>query len=67
MSNSSIQNASAEIAEAIKEAAKGVSNKVSTQISTERLLLATLKDVPPPHRIEDTIEIILEEEVVSEK
>lgn len=54
--------AAVEIAAAIVEAAKKVSHSTSVQQSTERLLNATLEALPPPHRIEATIEIILEED-----
>lgn len=53
--------AAQEIAAAIAEASKKVSHNTSVQQSTERLLNATLEALPPPHRIEDTIELILEE------
>ncbi len=67
MSSSNMSNASAEIAKAIEEAAKGVSSDQSVQMSTERLLKSTLEAVPPTHRIEDTIAVILEEETLSDE
>ncbi|SEL76464.1 MULTISPECIES: hypothetical protein [Rhodobacterales] len=59
--------AAQEIAAAIAEASKKVSHSTSVQQSTERLLKATLEALPPPHRIEDTIEIILEEDAQRDK
>jgi len=59
--------AAQEIAAAIAEASKKVSHNTSVQQSTERLLNATLEALPPPHRIEDTIELILEEDVQRDK
>lgn len=59
--------AAQEIAAAIAEASKKVSHNTSVQQSTERLLNATLEALPPPHRIEDTIELILEEDAQRDK
>lgn len=59
--------AAQEIAAAIAEASTKVSHNTSVQQSTERLLNATLEALPPPHRIEDTIELILEEDVQRDK
>ncbi|WP_156025993.1 hypothetical protein [Sulfitobacter sp. 20_GPM-1509m] len=59
--------AAQEIAAAIAEASKKVSHSTSVQQSTERLLKATLEALPPPHRIEDTIEIILDEDAQRDK
>lgn len=59
--------AAQEIAAAIVEASKKVSHSTSVQQSTERLLKATLEALPPPHRIEDAIEIILEEDAQRDK
>ena len=59
--------AAGEIAAAITEAAKKVSHSTSVQQSIERLLKATLEALPPPHRIEAAIEIILEEDAQRDK
>ena len=59
--------AAQEISVAIAEASKKVSHNTSVQQSTERLLNATLEALPPPHRIEDTIELILEEDAQRDK
>jgi len=59
--------ASEEIALAIAEAARGVSESVTAQTATERLLIATLDVMPPTHRIENTIDVILEEDGLSDK
>ncbi|EEW56493.1 hypothetical protein SCH4B_4832 [Ruegeria sp. TrichCH4B] len=59
--------AAQEISAAIAEASKRVSHNTSVQQSTERLLNATLEALPPPHRIEDTIELILEEDAQRDK
>ena len=59
--------AAQEISVAIAEASKKVSHNISVQQSTERLLKATLEALPPPHRIEDTIELILEEDAQRDK
>lgn len=59
--------AAGEIVAAITEAARNVSHSTSVQESTERLLKATLEALPPPHRIEATIEIILEEDAQRDK
>lgn len=67
VSHSNMPDASAEIAKAINEAAKDVSKNISVQMSAERLLKATLESLPPPHRIEDTIEIILKEDIESDE
>ncbi|WP_299784329.1 hypothetical protein [uncultured Roseobacter sp.] len=61
------RTASEEIALAIAEAAQGVSVSVTAQTSTERLLISTLDVMPPTHRIENTIDVILEEDSLSDK
>ena len=61
------RTASEEIALAIAEASHGVSRSVTAQTSTERLLMATLDVMPPTHRIENTIDVILEEDGLSDK
>jgi hypothetical protein len=61
------RTASEEIALAITEAAQGVSESATAQTSTERLLIATLDVMPPTHRIENTIDVILEEDSSSDK
>lgn len=55
-----------EIAAAISEASKAISKNTSVQTSTERLLSATLEALPPTHRIENTIEVILGEDSSSD-
>ncbi|KNG91779.1 hypothetical protein [Pseudaestuariivita atlantica] len=55
-----------EIAAAISEASKSISKSTSVQTSTERLLNATLEALPPTHRIENTIDVILEEDSSSD-
>lgn len=67
MTSSEKPTASEEIAIAIAEAARDVSKSSSVQASTERLLTATLEALPPPHRIENAIEVILEGEGLSDK
>ena len=62
LSSSNNSTAIAEIGKAIKEAAKDVSSIPSVRETTERLLSVALVANPPTHRIEDTIEVILNEE-----
>ena len=62
LSSSNNPTAIAEIDKAIKEAVEDVSSIESVQDTTARLLLSALKADPPRHRVENTIEVILEEE-----
>ena len=62
LSRSNITTVGVEIGKAIEEAAKDVFCIPSVRKYTERLLSAALKADLQPHRIENTIDVIQEEE-----
>lgn len=67
MTDSKARNASEEISGAIEEASREASNVRSVQHSIESLLKGVLEQSPPPERIQSTIDVILEEDILSDK
>ncbi len=66
MTNSTARSAGAEISSAIEEAAKQASNVSSVQNTIERLLRGTLEQRLPRDRIQSAIDVILEEDILSD-